>query len=120
MSKEPYVDKCCKDVTPPSDFFVIKINEGEIPVWPRVFYRMKTSGYLISWERDENDPVKVIGKTEDGDIYVSELTDDEMTDEEFDAYYARKGITDETVEQLFSQVENGDNDALYNIHLRSY
>lgn len=102
MSKKPYVDKYCKDITPPSDFFVIKINEGEIPVYPGVFYRMKTSGYLISWERDANDPVKVTGKTEDGDTYVSELTDNEMTENEYIAYYARKGINLDDVEKEFS------------------
>lgn len=119
MSKEPYVDKYC-NTTPSADDFAVKINEGEILVWPGVFYRMKTGGYLVSWERDVDDPVKVIGRTENGDIYVSELIDDEMTDEEFDSYYARKGITDETVKQLFLQVENGNNDELYNRHLRSY
>lgn len=118
MSEKVYTDKYTKNIIASPDELVVKVNNGEIPVYPGVFYRMKKDGFLVSWERDEEDSFKVIGKTGDGDIYVSELTDDEMTDEECNAYYARHGVTNDSIEKLFSP--NDSNDELYDLNKRVY
>ena len=119
MSKKSYTNKYTKNIIASPDELVVKVNNGEIPVYPGVFYRMKKDGFLVSWERDEEDSFKVIGKTGDDDIYVSELTDDEMTDEEFDEYYIRKDIPEE--DRFENNIDtSGDFESGFNKNLTSY
>lgn len=120
MSKKSYTDKYRgENIIVSPDNLVVKVNDGEIAVYPDVLYRMKIDGFLISRERDEEDHLKVIGKTEDGDIYISELTDDEMTDEEFDEYYIRKDIPEE--DRFENNIDtSGDFESGFNKNLTSY
>lgn len=77
--------------------FVIEINENETAISPGDFYRMRQAGKFTMVKIDENDFAKIIGTTANGTIYVSERLDEEMTEKEEKEYYARKGVTEETM-----------------------
>ena len=73
---------------------VIKVHEGETVLSPGDFWRKKQNGFFVKMEEDKDDSIKLMGQDSNGNVFVSEKIDDEMSDIELKDYYEnRKGVS---------------------------
>ena len=87
---------------PNKEKLIIKINENEIPLTTGDFWRMQQNNKFTKTWIDKNDFAKIIGITPTGEKFTAKRCDEDLNENERNIYYRRQEITEETINELFS------------------
>lgn len=101
------VEGICEKVKPlKKGDLMIDVKSNEIAIAPGYFDTARHQNKFVSVVSDPKQSIKLIGKSYDGKIYVSEKCEPDMTDEERAAYLEHYHLTEKEVDDFLNNRNN--------------